>query len=92
MKDRQQSGDARATLIHIPIIHTQADLGCLKESVQRATIRKIGRQAWKRHVALIDEMWTRIERVIGGLSLRYDKVRLYQDGLPVCGRLRLSGS
>ena len=31
-------------------------------------------------------MWAEIEQAIEGLDLRYEKVRLYQDGLPVCGR------
>ncbi|MFH1481154.1 MAG: hypothetical protein ABIG67_07790 [Pseudomonadota bacterium] len=31
-------------------------------------------------------MWDRIAAAIGGLNLALPKVRLYQDGLPVCGR------
>jgi hypothetical protein len=37
-------------------------------------------------VSLIDGIWTQIEQAIDSWSLPYEKVRLYQDGLPVCGR------
>jgi hypothetical protein len=39
-------------------------------------------------VAAIDRIWADIETTINRLDLVYDKVRLYQDGLPVCGRER----
>ncbi|MEW6731750.1 MAG: hypothetical protein AB1489_10515 [Acidobacteriota bacterium] len=35
---------------------------------------------------LIAEMWVVIEQTVDNLALCYEKVRLYQDGLPVCGR------
>jgi len=73
-------------LIYFPIIHSQVDMGAFSESVRRATLRKLGKKAWKRRVNLIDKMWASMEKVIDGLALRYEKVRLYQDGLPVCGR------
>jgi len=47
----------------------------------------------------IDEMWDGIAAKIMGLALPWDKTRIYQDGLPVCGeelkvaeRLAESGS
>jgi hypothetical protein len=73
------------TLIYIPIIHSAADMGALKESVQRVTLQKLGEKGWKNRISLIDSLWDKIETVIGNLSLSYEKVRLYQDGLPVCG-------
>lgn len=76
----------RRTLIYIPIIHSQVDMGALSESVRRATLQKLGEKGWKRKVNLIDKIWTEIEKVIDGLAFSFEKVRLYQDGLPVCGR------
>jgi len=84
-KKRQPEALAR-TLIYIPTIHSQVDMGALSEPVKRATLQKLGQKGWKRKVNLIDEMWTKIEKVIDGLALDYKKTRLYQDGLPVCGR------
>ncbi len=78
--------DPKRTLIYIPVIHTQADMGGLSDALQRATLRKFGQKSLKRKIYLINKMWTEIEQTIKGLDLRYEKVRLYQDGLPVCGR------
>lgn len=74
------------TLIYFPIVHTQADMGALKESVARVTLEKVGRAGLARKTAAIDQIWTEIEAAIDILALSFDRVRLYQDGLPVCGR------
>jgi hypothetical protein len=74
------------TLIYLPIVHTQAEMGALKESMARATLEKMGRAGLAHRIAAIDKMWTEIEAAIEGLALSFNRVRLYQDSLPVCGR------
>jgi len=81
-----KTGGFLRTLLYLPIIHTPADMGALKESVVRTTHEKLGRLGLARKVQTIDKIWTEIERVLDGLALNFAKVRLYQDGLPVCGR------
>ena len=78
--------DSKRVLIWIPIIHTQADLGSVGESVRAVYARKVGRKEWSRHVEVVDRIWRRIRERIQALRLDYEKVRLYQDGLPKCGR------
>ena len=73
-------------LLHIPIIHSQAEMGSLSPTIQAMMVQKLGAKGWERNVNLIDGIWTQIEQAIDGWSLPYEKVRLYQDGLPVCGR------
>jgi hypothetical protein len=73
-------------LIHIPIIHTQKDMGSLGQAVQEITIQKLGQEGWERNVMMIEKIWDSIEQAIEGWSLPYQEVRLYQDGLPICGR------
>jgi hypothetical protein len=73
------------TLIHVPIVHTQADMGALSESIQRLKVRKLGLKAWERNVDVVDRLWTQIELNLKNLALSYEGVRVYQDGLPVCG-------
>ena len=75
----------RRRLIWIPIIHTQADLGNMAELVKSLYVRKMGRAKWAKHVADIDRIWRQIRARIEGMHLDYSKVRLFQDGLPVCG-------
>jgi hypothetical protein len=75
------------TLIYFPIIHnTQADIGALRESMWQMTLQKLGKNSWELKANLIYEMWAQIEHVIDYLPLSYERVRLYQDGLPVCRR------
>ena len=81
-----ESRFSERTLIYIPIVHTPADMGALSESVRLATFRKVGATGWKRKLNLIDKIWTTTELAIDDLDLPYKTVRLYQDGLPVCGR------
>jgi hypothetical protein len=37
-------------------------------------------------VNLVSQFWAQIEQAIEKLVLPYSRVRIYQDGLPVCGR------
>jgi len=75
----------RRRLIWIPIVHTEADLGNMAESVRNWYVRKMGRAKWAKHVADIDRLWRNIRARIEAMHLDYAKVRLYQDGLPNCG-------
>jgi len=45
--------DFSRTLIYIPVIHTQADMGGLSEALQRATLREFGQKSLKRKIYLI---------------------------------------
>jgi len=74
----------RRRLIWIPIVHTEADLGNMAESVRNWYVRKMGRAKWAKHVADIDRLWREIRARIEKMHLDYAKVRLYQDGLPNC--------
>ncbi|MBI2216621.1 MAG: hypothetical protein HYU51_04925 [Candidatus Rokubacteria bacterium] len=73
-------------VICIPIIHSQADMGAMAHSVRRVSAKKLGRDAWERNVNVIDEMWQGLRDTVEGWELPWDKVRLYQDGLPQCER------
>ncbi len=73
------------TLVHIPIVHTLADMGALGQTVYRLKIEKLGQEGWERNVNQVERLWTDIEQTIQRLALPRERVRLYQDGLPVCG-------
>lgn len=82
---RERAGVNRV-LIYIPIIHAQEDLGGLGEAVRRATTQQMGQRGFYHKTRVIEERWTQIEKALDALKLDFSKVRLYQDGLPVCGR------
>ncbi|MBI5250244.1 MAG: hypothetical protein HY912_12180 [Desulfomonile tiedjei] len=86
MNKSVESKSPTRTLIYIPIIHTQADMGALRDHVKKASLKKLGISGWKRKITLVDKYWTEIDKVIEGLSLPMEGVRIYQDALPVSGK------
>ena len=80
------SNRAARRLIWVPVIHNEADLGDMSESVRRLYVEKMGRAKWERHVHAIRIFWNKLEEQIEAMRLPYERVRLYQDGLPYCGR------
>ena len=74
------------TLFYVRTVHTQVELGTMGESVRRLTLQRLGADAWQRKARFLDDMWRSIAEVVDGLPLRYECVRVYQDGLPVCGK------
>lgn len=61
-------------------------MGSLIEKVKQEYIRRYGAQKWEEHLKAIKGIWTEIRRTVESLNLHYKSVRLYQDGLPECGR------
>lgn len=76
--------DSTRTLLYCPVIHSQVDLGALRAHVQSATHTAFGAEAWRRRVHTVEQMWTEIEQFIDGLDLDPARIRVYQDGLPIC--------
>lgn len=61
-------------------------MGTLAPSIRRVTIQKLGHRTWKRNVDVIETLWAAIRGAVAAWTLPWEKVRLYQDGLPRCGR------
>lgn len=72
----------------IPIIHTAADMGTLGASIRGRKLSALGRQGLKRNAAVVEKVWEEIESVAAKLPVARGAVRVYQDGLPVCGHER----
>ena len=74
------------TLIHVAIVHSPADFGSLREQVKESFQKQFGSQKWNKHLDDVEQFWDQIHREILHTRLDWPRVRLYQDGLPVCGR------
>lgn len=74
------------TLIYVPVLHTEVEIGSMSELLSREYISRYGEEAWRKHVEIIDEMWKGIRRRLFDSGLPFKKMRVYQDGLPVCGK------
>jgi len=48
-------------------------------------VAKSGATSWHEREHAVNQLWREIREGIDTLSLDYAKVRIYQDGLPVCG-------
>lgn len=73
-------------IIYIPIVHSEVDLGSVSEELKREYIEIHGEEKWVEHTRIIEDFWEALNRKILSLSLDYKRVKLYQDGLPKCGR------
>lgn len=73
-------------VIVVPIIHNAADLGSLAESVRAHYVERFGPAGWDKRERAVRDLWHGIARAIDALHLDYRRVRIYQDGLPVCGK------
>ncbi len=77
---------AHRLLICIPIIHSDVDMGSLQEAVHRQRLRLLGEEKAKTAIKTVEQMWAEIRGLFDSADLDYKKLRVYQDGLPDCGR------
>jgi len=69
-------------LIHLPIIHGISDLGSVGQALNDT---RPAEQSQQQQMA-VDHFWNMLETAIASFGLNYAKVKIYQDGLPVCGK------
>ncbi|AGI68573.1 hypothetical protein OAN307_c30290 [Octadecabacter antarcticus 307] len=73
------------TLIHIPIVHSAEDMGSASDVLRQTYIRQKGLEAWEKSRFLIKQFWADIDAAVLALDVNFSQMRIYQDGLPVCG-------
>ncbi len=73
-------------LIYVPIVHSEVDLGSMAGEVRRQFQEAFGAEEWNHRGALLDAMWDGLSAKLFALPLRWPSTRIYQDGLPICGR------
>jgi hypothetical protein len=73
-------------LIYVPVIHSEADMGTVAGPHKEEFTERLGVCVWNEHFQAVDEMWRGIQKRLDQLQVNYATVRIYQDGLPLCGR------
>jgi len=73
-------------LLIVPILHSEVDMGSMKDLMKEEYIRQYGIARWNEHVSLIGELWDEIRKRLFDVPLDFGSVRVYQDGLPLCGK------
>jgi hypothetical protein len=70
----------------VPVLHNAAELGSLAAPVEAHYRQRLGPAAWTERERVVRRLWDDARRALAALPLDYARVRIYQDGLPVCGR------
>jgi len=73
-------------LIYVPIVHSEVELGSIADEFRRSFQEAFGAEQWTRRFASVEAMWEGLSSKLSALPLPWQRTRLYQDGLPVCGR------
>jgi hypothetical protein len=75
------------TLLFFPIIHSQSEMGTLAQPIMKDTEKKVNLQSRQDKDTLVNQFWLDVENTIFNvLSLRFERTRVYQDGLPICDK------
>jgi len=61
-------------------------MGTKADPLKKEFTDQFGVCVWNEHIKAVDEMWEGIGNRIRKLDVNFSKVRIYQDGLPLCGR------
>ena len=78
----EASSPRRRRLYYVPILHTAAELGGLEEGVRR----RLGEDVFQQRQQVINAAWDRVEMWAATLEPSLATYKLYQDGLPLCGK------
>jgi hypothetical protein len=73
-------------LVYVPIVHSEADFGSLTHSLRKRYIDRFGLSGWRERIRGVDALWQEIRRRVLALEIDFHKLKVYQDGLPICGR------
>ncbi|MGD0089832.1 MAG: hypothetical protein ABSE73_07915 [Planctomycetota bacterium] len=64
-------------------------MGSLAERLERLYRARYGAAEWEERTCTIREMWLGIAERINALEINFSRAKVYQDGLPVCGKEEL---
>ena len=80
--EKTEASSLRRRLYYVPILHTAAELGGLEEGVRR----HLGEDVFHQRQRVINAAWDRVEMWAATLEPSLELYKLYQDGLPLCGK------
>lgn len=77
------------TLIYIPIIHSEADMGSMAAELTQKGIDEFGREFWETHVDTVNKYWEIISQYCDTIGLGGKAVKIYQDGMVADGEIAI---
>jgi hypothetical protein len=76
------------SLLYVPIIHTEADLGSVGDDISKRGLREFGKTLWKRHQETVLGFWDAIARYFD--SIEAAGFLIFQDGMVADGGLGMT--
>ena len=76
------------TLLYVPIIHTEADLGSVGADMAKRGLKEFGETLWKRHQETVLGFWDAIAGYFDSIEVTGFKV--FQDGMAADGELGMT--
>lgn len=74
-------------LLIIPIIHSEEELGSLKDQISGIKEEKLGHEEHKKQIEEVQRLWKEIAAIISEIMqiIKPEMIQIYQDGMPVGG-------
>ena len=72
-------------LVYVPILHVREDVDELGAMFSGDEVKEKEPQTLEEQRAAVGKMWSGIAARLAELELPWERTRIYQDGLPVCG-------
>jgi len=76
------------TLLYVPIIHTEADLGSVGEDITKRGLKEFGETLWKSHVETVLGFWDAIAEYFNAVEA--SDFKIYQDGMVADGEIGMT--
>jgi len=73
------------TLIYVPIIHTDADMGSVGAAIEKQSSAYIGNERWLKHKEMVSKFWGNVTAYFATFDAA--NLKIFQDGLPAGGEL-----
>jgi len=73
------------TLIYVPIIHTDADMGSVGAAIEKQSSAYIGSERWLKHKQMVGKFWGNVTAYFAAYDAA--NLKIFQDGLPAGGEL-----
>jgi hypothetical protein len=77
------------TLIYVPIIHSDADMGSLGKVLKRKSVSDYGENRWQKHTDTVNGYWAAIESYFDNIDICIKGIKIYQDGMFADGEMAM---
>lgn len=77
------------TLLYVPIIHSNADMGSLGKELKSKSVSELGENMWQKHTDTVNGYWDAIEFYFENIDVTGNEIKIYQDGMFVDGEMAM---